>query len=308
MNEMYDALASTNEVLDATLGVIMIARLIANTVAHGDLVLSGTYWCVIGNARGVALLVDVGSEAFARAKHLDTGKMEEHQDLIFDLRREVDVVIKIALREDMGEKKSRTHSYDRVRPQLLFLMGSFVGNFTLDSASFVYPTSPSSTSQSKCHTICCLERCPPICNDPVIIVADPFIAKDSEHTKRLARGALNKEERIWSLLGSFVKSKNRRIRVVCLLVSVLPSVAQHLLSTIVWRVMISISITKWTTNMMPMWDGTDSDGDPPPSGTASPAPQHEIDDIKVEYHPSSGIPTKVYHFEDYGSGPGAPPP
>ncbi|KAG2109511.1 hypothetical protein DEU56DRAFT_762433, partial [Suillus clintonianus] len=48
---------------------------------------------------------------------------------------------------------------------------------------------------------------------------------------------------------------------------------------------------------------TDSDGDPPPSGTASPAPQHEIDDIKVEYHPSSGVPTKVYHFEDYGSGP-----
>ncbi|KAG1726802.1 uncharacterized protein EDB91DRAFT_1239606 [Suillus paluster] len=48
-------------------------------------------------------------------------------------------------------------------------------------------------------------------------------------------------------------------------------------------------------------------GDPPPSGTASPAPQHDIDDIKVEYHPSSGIPTKVYHFEDYGSGPGAPP-
>ncbi|KAG2354155.1 hypothetical protein BDR07DRAFT_1306938 [Suillus spraguei] len=48
-------------------------------------------------------------------------------------------------------------------------------------------------------------------------------------------------------------------------------------------------------------------GDPPSSGTASPAPQHDIDDIKVEYHPSSGIPTKVYHFEDYGRGPGAPP-
>ncbi|KAG2039785.1 hypothetical protein BDR03DRAFT_933074 [Suillus americanus] len=48
-------------------------------------------------------------------------------------------------------------------------------------------------------------------------------------------------------------------------------------------------------------------GDPPPSGTASPAPQHDIDNIKVEYHPSSGIPTKVYHFKDYGSGPGAPP-
>ncbi|KAG2348732.1 hypothetical protein BDR05DRAFT_972997 [Suillus weaverae] len=52
---------------------------------------------------------------------------------------------------------------------------------------------------------------------------------------------------------------------------------------------------------------TDSDGDPPPSGTALPAPQHNIDDIKVEYHPNSGIPTKVYHFEDYGHGPGAPP-
>ncbi|KAG1747038.1 uncharacterized protein EDB91DRAFT_1235854 [Suillus paluster] len=48
-------------------------------------------------------------------------------------------------------------------------------------------------------------------------------------------------------------------------------------------------------------------GDPPPSGTVSPAPQYNIDDIKVEYHPSSGIPTKVYHFEDYGRGPGAPP-
>ncbi|KAG0704425.1 hypothetical protein DFH29DRAFT_981528 [Suillus ampliporus] len=33
---------------------------------------------------------------------------------------------------------------------------------------------------------------------------------------------------------------------------------------------------------------------------------HDIDDIKVEYHPSSGRPTKVYHFEDYGCGPGAP--
>ncbi|KAG1761725.1 hypothetical protein EDD22DRAFT_619601 [Suillus occidentalis] len=52
---------------------------------------------------------------------------------------------------------------------------------------------------------------------------------------------------------------------------------------------------------------TDSDGDPPPSGSTSPAPQHDIDDIKVEYHPSSGIPTKVYRFEDYGRGPGAPP-
>jgi hypothetical protein len=48
-------------------------------------------------------------------------------------------------------------------------------------------------------------RCPPICNDPVIIVADPFIAKDSEHMKGLARGTLNKEERIWSLLGPFIK-------------------------------------------------------------------------------------------------------
>ncbi|KAG1730397.1 uncharacterized protein EDB91DRAFT_1059518, partial [Suillus paluster] len=42
------------------------------------------------------------------------------------------------------------------------------------------------------------------------------------------------------------------------------------------------------------------------SGTASPAPQHNIDNIKVEYHPSSGRPTEVYHVEDYGCGPGAP--
>jgi hypothetical protein len=48
-------------------------------------------------------------------------------------------------------------------------------------------------------------------------------------------------------------------------------------------------------------------GDLPPSGSTSPAPQHNIDNIKVEYHPSSGIPTKVYRFEDYGCGPGAPP-
>ncbi|KAG1785489.1 uncharacterized protein HD556DRAFT_1314195 [Suillus plorans] len=52
---------------------------------------------------------------------------------------------------------------------------------------------------------------------------------------------------------------------------------------------------------------TNSNGDPPPSGTASPAPQHDIDDIKVEYHPNSGRPTKVYHFKDYGRSPGAPP-
>ncbi|KAG1808131.1 hypothetical protein EV424DRAFT_1574699 [Suillus variegatus] len=45
--------------------------------------------------------------------------------------------------------------------------------------------------------------------------------------------------------------------------------------------------------MTPMWDG--------------PILMHDIDDIKVEYHPSSGIPTKVYRFEDYGRGPGAPP-
>ncbi|KAG2354182.1 hypothetical protein BDR07DRAFT_1494951 [Suillus spraguei] len=90
--------------------------------------------------------------------------------------------------------------------------------------------------------------------------------------KRLSRGTLNKGERIWSLLGPFFKSENRRIMVACSLVSVHPSVAQHLLSTIAQR--------------------TDSDGDPPSSGTASPAPQHDIDDIKVEYHPSSGIPPK----------------
>ncbi|KAG0695732.1 hypothetical protein DFH29DRAFT_786850, partial [Suillus ampliporus] len=35
-------------------------------------------------------------------------------------------------------------------------------------------------------------------------------------------------------------------------------------------------------------------------------PQHDVDDIKVEYHPSSGCPTQVYHFEDYGCGAGAP--
>ncbi|KAG1744575.1 uncharacterized protein EDB91DRAFT_1236508 [Suillus paluster] len=51
---------------------------------------------------------------------------------------------------------------------------------------------------------------------------------------------------------------------------------------------------------------TDSDHLPPLSATASPVPQHDVDDIKVEYHPSSGHPTQVYHFEDYGRGAGAP--
>ncbi|KAG1734053.1 uncharacterized protein EDB91DRAFT_1238464 [Suillus paluster] len=44
----------------------------------------------------------------------------------------------------------------------------------------------------------------------------------------------------------------------------------------------------------------------PLSATASPVPRHDMDDIKVEYHPSSGRPTQVYHFEDYGRGTGAP--
>ncbi|KAG1730131.1 uncharacterized protein EDB91DRAFT_1239146 [Suillus paluster] len=39
---------------------------------------------------------------------------------------------------------------------------------------------------------------------------------------------------------------------------------------------------------------------------SSPVPQHDVDDIKVEYHPSSGRPTQVYHFEDYGHGASAP--
>ncbi|KAG1842975.1 hypothetical protein DFJ58DRAFT_665554, partial [Suillus subalutaceus] len=30
------------------------------------------------------------------------------------------------------------------------------------------------------------------------------------------------------------------------------------------------------------------------------------DDIQVQYHPNSGCPTQVYHFEDYRCGPGAP--
>ncbi|KAG2112398.1 uncharacterized protein F5147DRAFT_572506, partial [Suillus discolor] len=30
------------------------------------------------------------------------------------------------------------------------------------------------------------------------------------------------------------------------------------------------------------------------------------DDIQVQYHPNSGRPTQVYHFEDYRCGPGTP--
>ncbi|KAG1730408.1 uncharacterized protein EDB91DRAFT_1252672 [Suillus paluster] len=44
----------------------------------------------------------------------------------------------------------------------------------------------------------------------------------------------------------------------------------------------------------------------PPSRTASPVSQFEVDDIQVRYHPNSGCPTQVYHFEDYRCGPGAP--
>lgn len=48
-------------------------------------------------------------------------------------------------------------------------------------------------------------------------------------------------------------------------------------------------------------------GSPPPeSRTASPRPQFEEDDIQVQYHPNSQRPTQVFHFEDYGHGPGAP--
>ncbi|KAG1834044.1 hypothetical protein DFJ58DRAFT_719382 [Suillus subalutaceus] len=39
---------------------------------------------------------------------------------------------------------------------------------------------------------------------------------------------------------------------------------------------------------------------------ASPVSQFEVDDIQVRYHPNSGCPTQVYHFEDYRCGPGAP--
>ncbi|KIK46880.1 hypothetical protein CY34DRAFT_21734 [Suillus luteus UH-Slu-Lm8-n1] len=50
-------------------------------------------------------------------------------------------------------------------------------------------------------------------------------------------------------------------------------------------------------------------GSPPPeSRTASPRPQFEEDDIQVQYHPNSQRPTQVFHFEDYGHGPGAPTP
>ncbi|KAG2043250.1 hypothetical protein BDR03DRAFT_1005327 [Suillus americanus] len=147
-------------------------------------------------------------------------------------------------------------------------------------------------------------RCPPICNDPVIIVAGPFIAKGSERTKRLARGALKKEERIWSLPGSFVKAHQGSV-----FAGVHPSVSG---STSPIDNRLEGDDFDFDNQIDYQHDAdvgwTDSDGDPPPSGTTSPAPLHEIDDIKVEYHPSSGIPTKVYHFEDYGSGPGAPPP
>ncbi|KAG1738055.1 hypothetical protein EDD22DRAFT_982336 [Suillus occidentalis] len=44
----------------------------------------------------------------------------------------------------------------------------------------------------------------------------------------------------------------------------------------------------------------------PPFRTASPVSQFEVDDIQVRYHPNSGCPTQVYHFEDYRCGPGAP--
>ncbi|KAG1786171.1 uncharacterized protein HD556DRAFT_1434837 [Suillus plorans] len=39
---------------------------------------------------------------------------------------------------------------------------------------------------------------------------------------------------------------------------------------------------------------------------SSPVPQFDADDIEVRYHPNSGRPTQVYHFEEYGCGPGAP--
>ncbi|KAG2344656.1 hypothetical protein BDR05DRAFT_975422 [Suillus weaverae] len=49
-----------------------------------------------------------------------------------------------------------------------------------------------------------------------------------------------------------------------------------------------------------------SDSPPPESRTASPRPQFKEDDIQVQYHPNSQHPTQVFHFKDYGRGPGAP--
>jgi hypothetical protein len=84
------------------------------------------------------------------------------------------------------------------------LRGEFTPIFTNNSCKShhcLWSEFDADVSQFQYHII----RCLLIHNDAVIIVADPFIAKDSEHTKRLARGALNKGERIWSLLGSYVK-------------------------------------------------------------------------------------------------------
>ncbi|KAG2093553.1 hypothetical protein BD769DRAFT_1615706 [Suillus cothurnatus] len=42
------------------------------------------------------------------------------------------------------------------------------------------------------------------------------------------------------------------------------------------------------------------------SGMASSVSQPEVDDIQIRYHPNSGRPMQVHHFEDYRCGPGAP--
>jgi len=39
---------------------------------------------------------------------------------------------------------------------------------------------------------------------------------------------------------------------------------------------------------------------------ASSVSQPEVDDIQIRYHPNSGCPMQVHHFEDYRCGPGAP--
>ncbi|KAG2090296.1 hypothetical protein BD769DRAFT_1679723 [Suillus cothurnatus] len=44
----------------------------------------------------------------------------------------------------------------------------------------------------------------------------------------------------------------------------------------------------------------------PVSRMASSVSQPEVDDIQIRYHPNSGRPMQVHHFEDYRCGPGAP--
>ncbi|KAG1759607.1 hypothetical protein EDD22DRAFT_849145 [Suillus occidentalis] len=127
----------------------------------------------------------------------------------------------------------------------------------------------------------------------VHIVTHNTIVEDSEHTRMLAGSNMNKEERTLSLRGLFNKRENKYSKVVFLLAR------DHLL----------LDINNDIDFSHP--DDTDigqaSEHDHlPPSRTASPASQFEVDDIQVWYHPNSGCPTQAYHFEDYRCGPGAP--